>query len=225
MQSDGPAPGGGNDLIDQYVAAGDNLVEVQSLGGGGSYQITALLTRSQPPFQTVSSKFPPGSAPIAVGDFNGDRSSTWSLLMVSTWALATEHSATWYRGARFQDGWSATAIAVGNFSNDGLPDIAVAEISSDENKADVRVLQYVGSGQLQVVDTLPLVDSQPVAIQVIEFGNGIEDLAVADSTTGNVAIFVGDGKGGFTPGPLFPAGRSRTLPRWRPAGSATATST
>ena len=34
VQSDGPAPGGGNDLIDLHVAAGDDFVEVQSLGGG-----------------------------------------------------------------------------------------------------------------------------------------------------------------------------------------------
>ena len=67
------------------------------------------------------------------------------------------------------------------------------------------MLRDVGSGQLQVVDTFA-VDSQPVAIQVIDFGNGIEDLAVADNTTGKVAIFVGDGKGGFSPGPILVGG-------------------
>ena len=102
VQSDGPAPGGGNDLIDLHVAAGDDFVEVQSLGGGGSYQITALLTPSQPPFQTVSSEFPPATlrSPSVTSMAMG--SLTWSLLMVSTWALATEHSATWYRGARLR---------------------------------------------------------------------------------------------------------------------------
>ena len=108
-------------------------------------------------------------------------------------------------GPLAQDGWRATAIAVGNFSNDGLPDIAVAEISPDGSTADVRVLRDVSSGKLQVVDTFA-VDSQPVAIQVIDFGNGIEDLAVADYTTGNVAIFVGDGRGGFSPGPILAGG-------------------
>ena len=215
VQSDGPAHGDGNDLIDLHndlidlhVAAGDDFVEVQSLGGGGSYQITALLTPSQPPFQTVSSEFPPGYAPIAVGDFNGDRipdlvAPDGIHLGLGDGTFSNVVSG----GPLAQDGWSATAIAVGNFSNsnDGLPDIAVAEISPDGSTADVRVLRDVGSGQLQVVDTFA-VDSQPVAIQVIDFGNGIEDLAVADYTTGNVAIFVGDGKGGFSPGPILAGG-------------------
>ena len=218
VQSDGPAPGGGNDLIDLHVAAGDNFVEVQSLGGGGSYQITALLTPSQPPFKTVGSKFPPAYAPIAVGDFNGDKipdlvAPDGIHLGLGDGTFSNVVSG----GPLAQDGWSATAIAVGNFSNDGLPDIAVAEISPDEKNADVRVLRDVGSGQLQVVDTFALVDSQPVAIQVIDFGNGIEDLAVADSTTGNVAIFVGDGKGGFSPGPIL-AGGSQSHPSALAAG-------
>ena len=181
------------------------FVEVQSLGDGGSYQITALLTPSQPPFQNVSSEFP-GYAPIAVGDFNGD--GVPELVAPDGIHLGLgdgTFSNVVSGGPLAQDGWSATAIAVGNFSDDGLPDIAVAEISPDGSTADVRVLQDVGSGQLQVVDTFA-VDSQPVAIQVIDFGNGIEDLAVADYTTGNVAIFVGDGKGGFSPGPILAGG-------------------
>ena len=59
VQSDGPAPGGGNDLIDLHVAAGDDFVEVQSLGGGGSYQITALLTPSQPAVSDRQQRIPP----------------------------------------------------------------------------------------------------------------------------------------------------------------------
>src|SRR5271157_5948739 len=204
VQSDGPAPGAGNDLIDLHVAAGDDFVEVQSLGGGGSYQITALLTPSQPAFQTVSSVFP-GDAPIAVGDFNGD--GIPDLVAPDGIHLGVgdgTFSKVW-GGPLTQDGWIATAIAVGNFSNDGLPYIAVAEISPD-GTADVRVLRNLSSGQFLPVDTFP-VCSEPVAIQVIHFGNGIEDLAVAEATPGkNVAIFVGDGRGGFSRGPILAGG-------------------
>src|SRR5262249_26948083 len=51
-------------------------------------------------------------------------------------------------------------------------------------------------------------DSRPVAVQEIDFGNGIVDLAVADSATGNVAIFMGDSLGNFVLGPVL-AGGSR----------------
>ena len=41
------------------------------------------------------------------------------------------------------------------------------------------------------------IDSYPVAIQTIDYGNGVSDLAVADGITGDVAIFEGDGHGGL----------------------------
>ena len=71
VQSDGSATGAGDGLIDVNVPAGNDFLEVQSLGGGGTYQITADLTPTTPPFQTVPSQFN-GYSPIAVGDLNGD---------------------------------------------------------------------------------------------------------------------------------------------------------
>ena len=56
----------------------------------------------------------------------------------------------------------------------------------------------------------------PVAIQTIDFGNGIVDLAVADVATGDVAIFVGDGQGGFSPGPVLDGGHATVCDGGRP---------
>ena len=107
-------------------------------------------------------------------------------------------------GPLAQSGWTVTAIAVGDFSQDNLPDIAFTETSPDGNTAQLCVLQNEGGGNFKPGTTLP-VDSEPVAIQTIDFGNGIVDLAVADSA-GNIAIFVGNGQGGFSPGPGLPGG-------------------
>ena len=101
------------------------------------------------------------------------------------------------------------AIAVGDFNEDNLPDIAFTETepSRDGITAQLCVLQNEGGGNFQRSTTLALPgDLAPIAIQTIAFGNGIVDLAVADSVTGNVAIFVGDGQGGFSPGPVLGGG-------------------
>ena len=101
------------------------------------------------------------------------------------------------------------AIAVGDFNEDNLQDIAFTETepSRDGITAQLCVLQNEGGGKFQRSTTLALPgDLAPIAIQTIAFGNGIVDLAVADSVTGHVAIFVGDGKGGFSPGPVLGGG-------------------
>ena len=73
VQSDGPATGAGDGLIDVNVPAGIDFLEVQSLSGGGTYQITANLVPTVPAFQTVPTRLP-GSNPIAAGRFFGSES-------------------------------------------------------------------------------------------------------------------------------------------------------
>src|SRR5271166_5213902 len=69
-QSDGPATGAGDGLIDVNVPAGIDFLEVQSLFGGGTYQITADLIRTVPPFQRVPTHSSHKN-PIAAGKFYG----------------------------------------------------------------------------------------------------------------------------------------------------------
>jgi hypothetical protein len=205
VQSDGSAAGDGNGLIDVNVPAGVDYLEVQSLAGWGTYQLTADLIPSNPAFQTIQSQFI-DYFPIGVGDFYGD--GVQDLVTPAGIYVGNgdgTFQSTVVAGPLGKSGWSVTAISVGDFNNGGLPDIAFTETSPDGSCADLCVLQNEGGGQFPLVDTFP-VDLEPDAVQAIELGNGVVDLAVSDYATGNVAIFVGNGSGGFTAGPILDGG-------------------
>ena len=205
VQSDASETGAPDGLIDASVPAGVEYVEVQSLSGGGSYQITASLVAADPAFTTVPSQF--GSvAPIAVGDFYGN--GVADLVAPDGIHLGVgdgTFQSTVVDGPLAQNGWNVTAITVADFNDDGLPDIAFAETSPDGMTALVRVLQNEGAGRFQDVATFP-VDPQTSAIQAIDFGGGIMELAAASIATGQVQLFLAVGTGQFTPVPGFSAG-------------------
>lgn len=202
-QSDGPAPGAGDDLINVGVAAGDDFLEVQSLGAGGTYELTADLTPSVPPFQTLPSLFT-GPSQLAFGDFDGD--GYLDLAAPDGIHLGNGNGtfkSTVIDGPLADPGWQVTAIAAGDFNNDGRSDIAFTE--TNDGVAELCVLLNAGRGEFEPpvrFSTRP----DPVAIQTIDFGNGVVDLAVADGLTNSVAIFVGDGHGGLSTGPVLPGG-------------------
>jgi hypothetical protein len=210
VQSDGPAPGAADGLIDVNVPAGTDYLEVQSLSGGGTYQISANLIPAVPTFQTVPT-YSTVYNPIAAGQFFG--SSLPVDLVASDGIHVGNGDGTFQNtpvyGQLAQKNWTVTAIAVGDFNQDNLPDIAFTEIKIGPDgrttAAQLCVLQNEGGGHFQPSTTLP-VDSEPVAIQTIRFGNGIFDLAVADSKTGRVRIFKRNGQGGFSPGPVLTGG-------------------
>ena len=200
-QSDGVSASSRDSLIDVNVSAGDYFLKVQSLDSGGTYTLNAHLDPAVPPFQTIPSTFTFSFAPIASSDFNGDGLPDLVApdgihlgLGNGTFASALITSPV------IQDGFTATALAVGDFNNDGLWDIAVAETSSDASTGELRVIQNEGKGQFQVVATFA-VDPFTSAIQVVDVAGGKVDLAVANLFYPKVSLFLGDGQGGFTQGP------------------------
>ena len=220
VQSDGPATGATDGLIDVNVPKGTDYLEVQSLSGGGTYQITANLVSTDPAFQTIPTHST-GSNPIAADRLRG---SQFPVDLVAPDGIHEGDGDGTFQsppvdGPLAPSGWTVTAIAVGDFNKDNLPDIAFTETSPDgttestgdqtgrTDSAQLCVLQNEGGGHFQPRKSLP-VDSDPVAIQTIDFGNGKVDLAVADSVTGHVAIFVGNSQGGFSPGPVLAGGVS-----------------
>jgi len=205
VQSDGSAAGGGGGAIDENVPAGIDLLEVQSLGAGGTYQITADLIPTDSALEPIPSQFTNGT-PIGVGDFYGN--GVEDLVAPDGIHLGVgdgTFQSTVVDGPLGEIGWTVTAIAVGNFGPNGLPDIAFAETSPGGSTANVCVLQNKGGGRFQPVDSFAIAP-HPDAITTLNLGDGIVDLAVADHLAGTVATFVGDGNGGFTPGPILPGG-------------------
>jgi hypothetical protein len=204
VQSDGSVAAG-NGSIDVNVPAGNEFIEVQSLGGGGAYQIGDDLIPTDPAFQPVPTQSN-GYYPIAVGDL--DDNGVEDLITADGIHLGVgdgTFESTVVASPLGESGWSVTAITVVDSSQNGLPEIAFTEISPDGCTAHVCVLQNEGGDQFQLVDTF-VVDPDPISIQPIDLGNGIVDLAVADYSTGAVATFVGDGNGGYTPGPILYGG-------------------
>jgi large repetitive protein len=210
VQSDAPSAGSGDGSIDLSVPAGENFIEVQSSGGSGPYQIFAELVPSVPAFQTVGTDFPftavlaagklmsagaPADLVTPAGIYVGNGDGTFQSSPID--------------GPLGDAGWFVSAIAVGNFLSDNLPDIAYTEISPDFSSAELRVLRNEGGGEFVPGPSFNI-DSDPVAIQRIDYGNGVSDLAVADGTTDDVAIFEADGHGGLAAGPILLGGSTPT---------------
>ena len=144
LQSDGSATSTGDGLINVNVPAGVDFLEVQSLGGGGTYKITDDLIPTDPalePLPIQSSSY----APIAVGDLNDNGAQDLVTpdgihLGVGDGTFESKVVA----GPLADSGWTVTAIAVGNFSQNALPDIAFTEISPDRSTANLCVLKNRG---------------------------------------------------------------------------------
>ena len=122
VQSDGQSSGRPDPLIDQHVAAGADFVEVQGLSGSGGYSLSASLTASSGPSQTLAlplSYQGNSYAPIAVGDFTDN--GILDIVAPDGVHLGTRDgtfeapSAT---GALVDPSTMPTAIAVGNFNGD-----------------------------------------------------------------------------------------------------------
>jgi hypothetical protein len=103
-------------------------------------------------------------------------------------SIATGHGPRW--------------ITVADVNHDGIPDILVA----NADVGTVTVLLGDGRGQFREAQGSPLAAGHlPNDIAVADMnGDGNPDLVIADHQSPYVAIFLGDGKGGFRPAPGSP---------------------
>ncbi len=97
-------------------------------------------------------------------------------------------------------------IAVGDFNEDGAPDVAFplthgtfSPVAGPNPKSTkVQIFLGDGNGSLVAGDTLT-VGEEPHTATTADFnGDGHADLAVTNRTSGSVSVALGDGQGHFT---------------------------
>ena len=98
-------------------------------------------------------------------------------------------------GSPFATGTAPRSVAVGDFNGDGIPDLAIPNFASN----NVTLLLGNGSGGFSPASNSPFaVGTGPQFVAIGDFnGDGFLDLAVANETSSNVTILLGNGAGGF----------------------------
>jgi hypothetical protein len=202
---------------------GDGKLDT-ALVAGPSQAVLILLGNGDGTFQAARS-YPAGASPssVAVGDFNGD--GKLDLVVVNVFQgnpppgiAATIDVLLGNGDGSFQAPISYTsleepyAVAVGDFNNDGLPDVAVA----NESYSDISIYLGNGDGTLKT-PTLYTTNSNiygAVGLALGDFnGDGFVDIAVAqtnqiNTSAATIQILLGNGTGSFTLGGSFPSGNS-----------------
>jgi hypothetical protein len=94
------------------------------------------------------------------------------------------------------------ALAVGDFNNDGIPDMAVANSGTN----NVTIFLGNGDGTFTAQKTSPTVGTSPEGIAVGDFNqDGNLDLAVTNFNSNSITILFGNGDGTFTAQAVSPA--------------------
>ena len=146
---------------------------------------------------------------ISMGDFNGD--GIEDLAIANSGAVttvATGPTVTILLGngdGNFSSvptssatGASPEAIAVGDFNQDGVLDLAVANFGDN----NLSILLGNGDGTFTASPSSPAVGIGPVSLAAADFnGDGILDLAVVNQGSNDLILLVGNGDGTFARAP------------------------
>jgi hypothetical protein len=152
---------------------------------------------------TLGGNHPVGSFPVAVavGDLNGDTRPDLAVanaLSDNVAVLLNQGGGGFSAAAFYPAGDTPRSVAIGDANADGRPDLVVA----NRDTHDVTVLLGDGAGSFPTSRRVPGHNSPERALLLDADRNGRADLVVTTSPTttgGNVAVFPGDGLGGFGP--------------------------
>ena len=187
----------------------DGLTDL-AIANSGDNTVTVLLGAANGGFVAAAgSPFPVGSKPvsIALADFNGDYVPDMAILNAGDNTVAVllgngTGGFTAALGSPFAVGSAPVSVAAADFNRDGKTDLAIA--NSGDNT--VTILLGTGMGGFSAAAGNPLaVGKSPVSIAAADFnGDGILDLAIANSGDNTVTVLLGAGAGGFAAAPYSP---------------------
>jgi hypothetical protein len=188
---------------------GDGTEDLAAACDGGN-NVAILLGNGSGSFAPAAgSPFALGGNPrsIAVGDFNGDgiediATANYTTSNLSVLLGNSSGGFTAASGSPYAAGSNPASVVVGDFSGGGTQDLAVANYGTN----NVAVLLGNGTGTFTTASGSPFaVGTSPDSLAVEDFnGDGIPDLAVANSGDNTITILLGSGSGGFTPAPGSP---------------------
>ena len=107
-------------------------------------------------------------------------------------------------GSPFGPSSETGSFIVGDFNNDGIPDVAAINAAEYAPTGNITIFLDNGDGTFTVAGSSPALDYNPTAIATADVnGDGNADLIVVQqgsSTSSNeqVVIFLGNGDGTFT---------------------------
>jgi hypothetical protein len=209
--SGGFSPAGGSPFsvagFPDSVAAGDldgdgkrDLV----IANGGSNDVSVLLGNGSGGFSAAGgSPFAVGTAPtsVAVGDLNGDGQHDLATANsgsndVSVLLGNGSGGFSAAGGSPFVVGSDPLSVATGDLNGDAKPDLATANGFS----GNVSVLLGNGSGGFSAAGGSPFsAGSLPFTVAIGDVNaDGQPDLAVANYSSNNVTVLLGNGSGGFS---------------------------
>ncbi len=192
---------------------GDHIQDLAVTSTNGSY-VTILTGVGDGTFAAGPTTFPTGTSPvgIVVGDFDGDgnldiatadNNATTSAVSI----LLGNGDGTFKPHVEYGTGVSPRALTVGDFNRDGFPDLAVA----NQGGNSVSILLGNGNGtfgtKTDYASGPPTTSQGPTAIGTGDFnGDGILDLAVANTTSNTAGILIGNGNGTFQTATTYSTG-------------------
>jgi hypothetical protein len=197
----------------------DNRLDFTIAGDDTSDDIGVYLSYGSMPFGGQTTFFVgEGSQPasIAVGNFNNDSQLDIAIANYGTNSIGILFG---YGNRMFSNITTYStgndshplSLAVGDFNNDSLADIVVA------NSATNNVVMFIGhrNGTFSTLMTYSMGDSsQPVSVAVGDFNRDyLLDVGVANFGTNNVCILFGCGNGTFTNQTSYPLGYN-SQPNW-----------
>ena len=182
---------------------GDGKTDL-AVTSGYSGIVTIFLGNGDGTFQAVSASSSVGTEPgsIVVADFNGDGKADLAVVSsneVSGNYFNTVHillgngDGTFTAAANQSAGYFGMSIAVGDFNDDGKPDLAIAD------SGGVEILLGNGDGTF-TASSISVAGADYGSVAVGDFnGDGVPDLALGSySASGNsVGILLGNGDGTF----------------------------